>query len=227
MRINKFLASKGVCSRREADRAIAAGRVLLNKKTAQMGDQVSDGDQVSFDGKKIRHKAVKPEYLLYHKPVGVICTTDKKADNNIIDALNFHKRVVPVGRLDVRSSGLIILTNDGGAVNQILRPEHKKEKEYEVTVDKPVTDQFLRSMREGIDLEGRVTLPAQVQRIGRNAFTITLVQGLNRQIRRMCEAHGYEVRKLHRFRIGNIMQDGLRVGQYRRLSKDEVRDLVK
>lgn len=224
--LNKFISSTGVCSRREADKWIAAGRVKINGQVAQKGNRVEEGDQVTIDGKLLKSQP-KSVYLAFNKPPGVTSTTDQRDKDNIIDFINYRERIFPIGRLDKASSGLILLTNDGDIVNQILREENEHEKEYIVTVDRPVTNKFLHAMRNGVPILGTVTKNCEVEKIRKNAFRIILTQGLNRQIRRMCEYLNYRVVTLKRIRIINIELGNLKVGQWRYLDDKELRALKK
>ncbi|WP_088008699.1 23S rRNA pseudouridine(2604) synthase RluF [Indiicoccus explosivorum] len=221
MRINKFLSETGITSRRGADKFIEAGRVTINGKAAELGSKVSPGDEVRVDGELIEQPAEEYVYIKLNKPAGITSTTERHIEGNIIDFVGHPLRIFHVGRLDKESEGLILLTNDGDIVNEILRAENEHEKEYIVTVDKPVTDEFLERMAEGVEILGTRTLPAVTERAGRNRFRITLKQGLNRQIRRMCAALGYEVRALRRVRIMNIRLNGLKTGEWRDLSEEE------
>lgn len=225
MRINRFIAESGICSRREADRLVETGRVTINGRAAEPGSQVQDGDEVRMDGKPVRSK---PEavYIALNKPEGITCTTDERDPDNIIDFLDYPERVFPIGRLDKDSRGLILLTNDGSIVNQILRAENHHEKEYVVTVNRPVTLDFLRSMANGVPILDTMTRPCKTVRISDDTFRITLTQGLNRQIRRMCEVFGYDVRSLERVRIMNIALGGLKTGTWRYLTKKELEQLM-
>ncbi len=223
-RINKFLGESGYCSRREADALVAAGRVSINGKTAEMGSKVSPDDQVRVDGKLIAERMEKPVYLALNKPVGIECTTNQKVRGNIVDFVNYPKRIFPIGRLDKNSEGLIFLTDDGDIVNKILRARNNHEKEYIVTVDKPVSDRFVKKMSSGVPILGTVTKQCLVEKTGPYSFRIILTQGLNRQIRRMCEFLGYEVRSLKRTRIINIKLD-LPTGRYRELTPAEISEL--
>jgi 23S rRNA pseudouridine2604 synthase len=225
-RLNKYLSQRGLCSRREADRLIADGKVMVNGKIAGLGVQVGPTDHVKIEGKTVSQKSKsEPFFLAFNKPVGIICTTDNKSRDNIIDFIDYPTRIFPIGRLDVASQGLILLTNDGDSVNKILRAEHNHEKEYIVTVSREITGEFIRKMSEGVPILDTVTKKCKVKKIGQYQFAIILTQGLNRQIRRMCEYCGYEVTKLKRVRIMNIVLDNLPVGQYRKLSKSEVSEL--
>ena len=225
-RINKFLSEIGYCSRREADKLIDMGRVKINGNVPQMGTKVSDNDYVTVDGKSVkRAKEKKLVYIAFNKPVGVVCTTDQKREkNNIIDYINYPTRIFPVGRLDKPSEGLIFLTNDGDIVNKILRASNKHEKEYEVVVNKPITKEFISSMQNGVPILNTITQKCFVKQIGKNKFKIILTQGLNRQIRRMCETLGYYVRKLKRVRIMNIILD-IPIGQYRYFTTTELNQI--
>ena len=222
--LNKYISSTGICSRREADKLIEAGKVKLNGKIASKGNRVSDGDQVLVNNKPLRNRP-NVVYLAFHKPAGVTSTTDKNDRDNIIDFINYPKRIFPIGRLDKASTGLILLTNDGDIVNQILREENNHDKEYIVSVDKPITSQFIEKMKAGLPILGTVTKECEVEKISKKVFRIILTQGLNRQIRRMCEHLGYQVLTLKRIRIMNIRLDGLGVGQIRELSKTELKIL--
>lgn len=219
--LNKFIAETGICSRREADRFIEAGRVKLNGKIAQKGNRVEAGDKVLLDNKPLKNKP-KFIYLAYHKPVGVTSTTDRKDPSNILDALNFPKRIFPIGRLDKDSEGLIFLTNDGDIVNKILRAGNSHEKEYLVTVQKPITKDFIQKMGNGVPILGKTTRKCFVKKENKFVFRILLTEGMNRQIRRMCEYFGYRVKKLVRIRIMNVHLTGLPRGKWRYLTDDEM-----
>ncbi|WJH35864.1 23S rRNA pseudouridine(2604) synthase RluF [Paenibacillus aurantius] len=225
MRINKYISETGVCSRREADKWIEDKRVTINGEVATLGSKVEEGDEVKVDGRPIRAKR-PPVYIALNKPVGITCTTERHIKGNIVDFVNHKERIFPIGRLDKDSEGLILLTNDGDIVNKILRVENRHEKEYIVTVDKPVTPEFLEGMERGVPILDTVTLPCKTSRMGERVFRIVLTQGLNRQIRRMCQAFGYEVRRLQRVRIINIRLGNLKTGQWRPLTDEEVRKLV-
>jgi 23S rRNA pseudouridine2604 synthase len=225
-RINKYVSGTGICSRREADAWVEAGRVTVNGKRAQLGTQVAPGDAVCVDGKPIGQQPQARVYLALNKPVGITCTTETHVDGNIVDFVGHRERIFPIGRLDKDSEGLILLTNDGDIVNEILRSENNHEKEYVVTVDRPLTDDFLRGMAEGVAILDTVTKPCVTTQVGRNTFRIVLTQGLNRQIRRMCEVFGYNVRRLQRVRIVNIQLGNLPVGRWRDLTPDELRGLL-
>jgi 23S rRNA pseudouridine2604 synthase len=225
MRLNKFISETGLCSRREADARIEAGRVTINGVVATLGTQVKEGDVVCVDGKPVAGEQ-KHVYLALNKPVGVICTTDREIPGNITDFVNYRERIFPIGRLDKESEGLILLTNNGDIVNEILRVENAHEKEYVVTVDRPVTEIFLNGMASGVRILGTVTRPCKVTRVAPATFRIVLTQGLNRQIRRMCSFFGYKVLRLQRVRIINLTLDGIKVGQWRELKDSEVRGLL-
>jgi 23S rRNA pseudouridine2604 synthase len=225
IRINKLLADSGFCSRREADRLIESGRVAIDGVTALLGDRAPDGARVTVDAKEIRGGAPKV-YLALNKPAGIVCTTDRREPMNVIDYLNYPERIFTIGRLDKASSGLLLLTSDGDIVNRVLRASGGHEKEYRVTVDRPVTEAFLRGMAGGVEILGRMTLPCPVFQTGERSFGIILVQGINRQIRRMCEALGYRVRALERIRVMNITLEGLDVGHYRHLTRGEVDEML-
>ncbi len=226
-RINKFLSEAGYCSRREADKLIEAGRVKINGKIPEMGTKIAPGDEVRVDDTIIKNTKDKFVYLAFNKPVGIVCTTDTRVEkDNIIDFINYHKRVFPIGRLDKPSEGLILLTDDGDIVNKILRASNNHEKEYIVTVDKPISQTFVKRMSGGIYLEelGQRTRKCEVRKLDTYTFSIVLTQGLNRQIRRMCTYLNYNVRTLKRIRIMNISLD-VPVGQYRELTSDEFAEL--
>ncbi|MFC7785187.1 MAG: 23S rRNA pseudouridine(2604) synthase RluF [Bacillota bacterium] len=220
MRINKYISEAGKASRRGADKLITEGRVTINGKIAKIGDQVNPGDDVKVSGAPVR-VARNNVYIALNKPVGITSTTEKGVKGNIVDLVNHPLRIFNIGRLDKDSDGLILLTNDGDIVNEILRAENQHEKEYIVTVDRPISEDFLKQMSEGVKILGTKTLPCKVEQISKYVFQITLTQGLNRQIRRMCEALGYEVYRLQRTRIMNIHLGNLPVGQWRDLSKKE------
>jgi 23S rRNA pseudouridine2604 synthase len=225
VRLNKYISETGLCSRREADARIEAGRVTINGVVATLGTQVNDGDVVCVDGKPVGGEQ-KHVYLALNKPVGVICTTDRDIPGNITDFVAYRERIFPIGRLDKESEGLILLTNNGDIVNEILRVENAHEKEYVVTVDRPVTEIFLNGMASGVRILGTVTRPCKVSRVGPATFRIILTQGLNRQIRRMCSFFGYRVLRLQRVRIINLTLDGLNTGKWRELKENEVRGLL-
>lgn len=228
-RLNKYLSEVGYCSRREADKLIAAGRVTLNGEVPEMGTKVSPNDVVAVDGELIKANKDKPVYLAFNKPVGIVCTTDTNVEkDNIIDFINYPKRIFPIGRLDKPSEGLIFLTDDGDIVNKILRASNNHEKEYLVTVDKPISQTFIERMSSGIPLQelGVKTKKCLVKKIDSKTFKIVLTQGLNRQIRRMCEYLNYNVTALQRVRIMNIKLD-VPVGKYRNFTAEELKELNK
>ena len=225
-RINKFLSEIGYCSRRVADKLIEQGRVKINGEAPLIGTKVSDEDEVSVNGKVVhRAKKKKMVYIAFNKPRGIVCTTDQvREKDNIIDYINYPTRIFPIGRLDKPSEGLIFLTNDGDIVNKILRARNNHEKEYEVSVDKPVTKEFVQEMQNGVPILDTITQKCKVKQTGKKTFKIILTQGLNRQIRRMCEHLGYEVKKLKRIRIMNIKLD-VPVGTYRDFTASELNTL--
>lgn len=221
-RINKYLSEVGYCSRRAADKLLEEGRIKINGQIPELGTKVSDEDEIEVDGKTIRESEEKPVYLAFNKPRGIVCTTDSKREkNNIIDFINYPKRIFPIGRLDKASEGLIFLTNDGDIVNKILRSKNNHEKEYIVRVDKPINPKFLDKMRNGVPILDTVTKKCEVEKIDDMHFRIILTQGLNRQIRRMCEYLGYDVKKLKRIRIMNISLD-VPVGKWRDFTDAEL-----
>ena len=226
MRINKYISEAGKASRRGADKLINEGRVLINGKKATIGSQVEPGDQVLVDGAEL-YVARNNVYIALNKPVGITSTTEKNVRGNIADLVNHTPRVYNIGRLDKDSEGLILLTNDGDIVNEILRPEGRHEKEYVVSVDRPITPDFLKAMASGVKILGTTTLPCEVEQLSKYDFKIILTQGLNRQIRRMCLALGLEVTALHRIAIGPITLGSLRYGQYRSLDTIEITRLKK
>ena len=226
LRINKFISESGKASRRGADKLIAEGRVTINGSIAKIGSQVEPGDDVRVSGNQIR-LARNNVYLALNKPIGITSTTEKSVKGNIADLVNHPLRVYNIGRLDKDSDGLILLTNDGDIVNEILRAENKHEKEYIVSVDRPITPEFLKKMSEGVKILDTVTLPCEVRQLSKYDFQIILTQGLNRQIRRMCEALGYEVYRLQRTRIMNIHLGNLPLGQWRDLTKKEKNQLFR
>lgn len=223
-RINKFLSESGYCSRREADKLIADGRVTINGIVPEMGTKILETDEVRVDGKLIRENREKPIYLAFHKPVGIECTTNQNVRHNIVDYINYKERIFPIGRLDKASEGLIFMTNDGDIVNKILRARNNHEKEYVVTVNRPITDRFIQRMGNGVPILDTITRKCKVEQISKYVFRIVLTQGLNRQIRRMCEYLGYEVTALKRIRIINISLD-IPVGRYRDLTEAEIKEL--
>ncbi|MCY0968030.1 23S rRNA pseudouridine(2604) synthase RluF [Chryseobacterium wangxinyae] len=224
-RINKYLSEVGFCSRRAADKLLEEGRITVNGSVPELGTKISDEDIIEVDGKPIRESEETPIYIAFNKPVGIVCTTDTKRErDNIIEYINHPKRIFPIGRLDKPSEGLILLTNDGDIVNKILRAKNDNEKEYLVRVDKPLNTKFLEKMRNGVPILDTVTKKCEVERIDDMTFRIVLTQGLNRQIRRMCEFLGYEVKKLKRIRIMNIKLD-LAPGKWRDLTSNELAEL--
>ena len=224
-RINKYLSEAGYCSRRAADKLIEDGRVTINGEVPLMGTKIVEGDVVKVDGKSVVKKDEKAVYLVLNKPRGIVCTTDTRVEkDNIIDFLNYPKRIFPIGRLDKASEGLILLTNDGDIVNKILRARNNHEKEYIVQVNKPIDKDFVKKMSQGVPILDTVTRPCKVEQLSRVRFKIILTQGLNRQIRRMCEYLGYHVQQLKRVRIMNIHLD-LPNGKYREMTKEEFREL--
>lgn len=225
MRLNKYISETGLCSRREADKWIEAGRVTLNGQPAVLGSQVAAGDEVRVDGDSVGVKQ-QQVYIALNKPVGIICTTEAHIEDNIIDHVGYPERIFPVGRLDRDSEGLILLTNNGDIVNEILRSENNHEKEYLVTVDRPITDLSLCMLADGVKIMGELTKPSKVARLNAQSFRIILTQGLNRQIRRMCSALGYKAQRLQRVRIMNIHLGNLQPGQWRHLTPAELKDLM-
>ena len=227
IRINKYLSEVGYCSRRAADKLIAAGRIQVNGKKVEMGTKVLPSDTILVDGKPLSVQKEEAVYLAFNKPVGIVCTTDTRVEkNNIIDFINYPSRIFPIGRLDKPSEGLIFLTNDGDIVNKILRAHNQHEKEYVVQVNKPITADFVKRMQNGIPILGTVTRKCKVQQTHKQEFRIVLTQGLNRQIRRMCEYLGYRVTKLKRVRIMNVHLD-VKMGQWRHLSTQEISEIQK
>lgn len=225
-RINKYLSEVGYCSRRAADKLIEEGRVTLNGKVPEMGTKIAPGDEVRVDGKLISEPQEKPVYLAFHKPVGIVCTTDTRVErNNIIDYINYPTRIFPIGRLDKPSEGLIFLTNDGDIVNKILRARNNHEKEYIVTVNRPINQKFIYQMSQGVPILDTVTRKCKVAQINAYTFKIVLTQGLNRQIRRMCEYLEYDVVKLKRVRIMNVELGDLPLGKWRDLTKAELKEI--
>lgn len=223
-RLNKFIGETGYCSRREADKLIEEGRVTLNGTVPEMGTKVFPTDEIRIDGKLIVEQREKPVYLAFNKPVGIECTTNLEVRNNIVDYINYPKRIFPIGRLDKASEGLIFMTNDGDIVNKILRARNNHEKEYIVTVNRPITDRFIERMGNGVPILDTVTRKCKVEQVSKYIFKIILTQGLNRQIRRMCEYLGYDVTALKRTRIINISLD-VQVGRYRDLTDAEIKEL--
>ena len=223
IRINKFLSEVGFCSRRGADKIISQGRVYINGEIAVLGSKVNRDDLIKVDGELINNQEEKV-YLAFNKPVGIECTGNQKVKNNIIDYINFNKRLFTIGRIDKDSEGLILLTNNGDIVNNVLRAENKNEKEYLVTLNKKIDKDFIQKMRSGVRIMGKLTKKCYVEKTYENKFTIVLTQGLNRQIRRMCNALGYRVTKLKRIRVMDIKLD-TKVGEYRFLNESEVNQL--
>jgi 23S rRNA pseudouridine2604 synthase len=230
IRINKYLSEMGVCSRREADKLLEQGRITVDGQKPEMGTKVAANSKIKIDGKPIRKREQRHVYLAFNKPIGIVCTTDTKREkDNIVDFIDHTQRIFPIGRLDKPSEGLIFLTSDGDIVNKILRAGNKHEKEYVVTVDRPITPAFLAKMSSGVPILGQVTKKCKVERVSKFVFRIVLVQGLNRQIRRMCEYLGYNVIKLKRVRIMHVKLD-IPVGKHRSLTKSELNilfDLIK
>jgi len=225
VRLNKYISETGVCSRRQADKLIEAGRVTCNGSPAVLGTQVGEGDEVRVDGRLLGLRK-KPIYIALNKPVGITCTTEPDVEGNVIDLVGHRERIFPIGRLDKESEGLILLTNDGDIVNEILRSENNHEKEYVVTVERAVTDLALKMMADGVKIMGEITKPCKVSRINERTFRMILTQGLNRQIRRMCSALGYRVQHLRRVRIINIDLGALAPGEWRELAEAEVNALL-
>ena len=226
MRINKYLSEAGIVSRRGADKWIEDGRITINGQLAELGSKVEDGDEVHADGKPVKTEE-QLVYLVLNKPVGITSTTERHIKGNVVDFVNHPLRVFHIGRLDKDSDGLLLLTNDGDIVNEILREENGHEKEYIVTVDQPITKEFIRQMESGVPILDTVTKPCKVKQLGPRKFNMTLTQGLNRQIRRMCSALGYNVRKLQRTRIMNIHLGDLPNGQWRDLTEEELSEMFK
>ena len=228
MRLNKYLSETGICSRREADSWIEQGRVTVNGQRALLGTQVGEGDGVAVDGRSVGARTRKHVYIALNKPVGITCTTERHIRGNIIDFIGHRQRIFPIGRLDKPSEGLILLTSNGDIVNEILRAENQHEKEYRVTVHRPLQDADLAAMSAGVYLPGLdvTTAPCRIRRLDDRRFSIVLTQGLNRQIRRMCEVFGYEVRRLQRVRIIRLRLDGLKPGAWRDLTPAELQELL-
>lgn len=224
IRLNKAISDTGYCSRREADKLIEEGKVTINGRLGVLGDKVTGEDRIEVDGKSISKK-VYLVYIAFNKPRGITCTTEKQIKGNIIDYINHKERIFPIGRLDKDSEGLIFLTNEGNLVNKILRAGNNHEKEYLVTVNKNIDDNFIEKMGSGVPILDTVTKPCKVKQINNNSFNIILTQGLNRQIRRMCEHLGYDVEKLKRVRIMNISLDKLPIGEWRDLTQDEMNEI--
>jgi len=227
IRLNKFISDSGICSRREADKAIEQGHVMVNGKRAKVGDQISERDKVLYNGNKVEAKQGNDfVFIAFNKPVGIISTTEVGVKDSIIDYIGYHERIFPVGRLDKESQGLIFLTNNGDIVNKILRAGNNHEKEYLVTVNKPITDLFIEKMGAGVPILGEMTKKCKVIKDSVYTFRIVLVQGLNRQIRRMCEYFDYEVAKLERVRIMNISLKGIPLGEWRQLEQTEMAQIM-
>ena len=226
MKINQFISEALSCSRRETDRLIKAGRVVINGEVCMHGAIVTPKDIVTIDGKKIEKANKEKIYIAFHKPVGITCTAAEHIEGNIIDYINHPERIFPVGRLDKASEGLILLTNDGAIANQILHGDHEHEKEYIVTVDKPFTDWFIDGMSRGVKIKDGMTKPCKVTRVDHSTFRIILTQGMNRQIRRMSRAFGYTVTKLKRVRIMNMKLDGLEAGKWRNVTEQELQEIL-
>lgn len=227
MRINKFISETGFCSRREADKLVESGQVTINGVRAVLGSQAEEGDDVRINGRRLGDKKAKHVYIALNKPVGITSTTELHIKGNIVDFVGHPERIFPIGRLDKDSEGLILLTSDGDIVNKILRSEGRHEKEYIVTVDRPITEAFVRGMSSGVKILGEMTLPCTITRMSERTFRIILTEGKNRQIRRMCSAFGYEVRKLQRIRIMNIRLGSQKVGAWRDLTEQEKEELGK
>ena len=224
-RLNKYLSEAGFCSRRSADKLIDEGRVKINGTLATMGEKVNPQDEIEVDGEIIKNNKKISTYIAFNKPMGIFCNTDTRVEkNNIIDFINYPTRIFPIGRLDKDSEGLILLTDDGDIVNKILRSSNNHEKEYIVTIDKTISQTFIKRMSEGVPILDTITKPCKIQKLSRNSFRITLTQGLNRQIRRMCEYLNYKVESLQRVRIMNIHLKS-KVGSYRDLTQEELKTL--
>lgn len=224
VRINKYLSEAGVCSRREADRLLEAGKVTVDGTIAQMGTKVNGNQKIYVDGKLIKHEE-SMVLLAFNKPVGIVCTAEKKEKNNIVDFIHYPQRIYPIGRLDKDSQGLILMTNNGDVVNKMMRSGNMHEKEYIVEVDKPITEGFLKGMTEGVPILDTITRKCKIEKLSKYKFRIVLTQGLNRQIRRMCEYFGYKVTKLERIRIMNITLGNLKQGTYRNITLKELKKL--
>lgn len=224
MRLNKYLSDAGICSRREADRLVQEGKILVDGKAAVLGMQIEEGQEILVNGKAVRREE-KKVLLLFHKPRGIECTANPKIKNNVISYIDYPIRIYYIGRLDKDSEGLLLLTNQGELVNKMMRAGNCHEKEYLVTVDKPVTEDFIKKMSKGVPVLGTVTRKCRVEKTGKKTFRIILTQGLNRQIRRMCEYLGYRVKRLKRIRVMNLELGDLPVGQYREAEKKELEDL--
>ena len=224
MRINKLLSNYGYCSRKEVSRLIEDKRIIVNGKLCEQGQWVEETDDILLDGEKVKQK--EKIYIALNKPRGIVCTSSREVKDNIIDFLNYKDYVFPVGRLDKDSEGLILMTNDGDMANKILSSESYHEKEYTVTLDNDFDDEFIYNMSKGVNILGTITRPCKVRRINNNTFNIILTQGLNRQIRRMCKVFGYNVIKLERIRIVSILLEGIEVGNWRELTKEEIENLM-
>jgi len=224
LRINKLLSNYGYCSRKEVSRLIEDKRIIVNGKLCEQGQWVEETDDILLDGEKVKQK--EKIYIALNKPRGIVCTSSREIKDNIIDFLNYKDYVFPVGRLDKDSEGLILMTNDGDMANKILSSESYHEKEYTVTLDKDFDDEFIYNMSKGVNILGTITRPCKVRRINNNTFNIILTQGLNRQIRRMCKVFGYNVIKLERIRIVSILLEGIEVGNWRELTKEEIENLM-
>lgn len=224
IRLNKFLSEAGVCSRREADRLIEAGKVFVDGRRAETGMRVSPAQEIKV-GKKVIHKGNEMVLLAVNKPAGIVCTEEKREKHNIIRFLNYPTRITYIGRLDKDSEGLLLMTNNGDIINKMMRAGNRHEKEYKVTVNKPVTREFIEKMGQGVPILDTVTRPCKVKAIGKYKFNIVLTQGLNRQIRRMSEYFGYKVTRLERVRVMNIQLGSLKPGEYREVTDDEIREL--
>lgn len=225
MRLNKYIADSGFCSRRKADALIEDGRVMINGNVAEVGQQVQAGQDVFIDGQLLKPRS-EDVFIAFHKPFGVICTADKDANNTVFDYIDSKERLIYIGRLDVESSGLLLLTNNGDIANKIASPKFEHEKEYIVTVNKELTHGFIDKMKNGVLLDGHKTKPAPIKKLGDRKFGIILKEGRNRQIRRMCEKLGYEVTSLKRIRVMNVKLGDLGAGNYRQLTKTERRELL-
>jgi 23S rRNA pseudouridine2604 synthase len=231
VRVNKYISETGYCSRREADQLVSEGRVKVNGKVPSLTTRVEEGDEVLIDGQGLRQRKVKPGarkhvYIALNKPVGITCTSDETVKDNIVGFVDHEQRIFPIGRLDKDSEGLILLTSNGDIVNELLRAENRKEKEYLVAVNKQVSDEFLRGMAKGVRLHRDLTLPCKTRKIAPYGFAITLTQGLNRQIRLMAAAFGYRVTQLRRVRIINVKLGALKIGQWRNLTDAELKGLL-
>lgn len=226
IRLNKFLSEAGICSRREADRLIESGQVTVDGKRAETGMKVTEANVVHVGKKEVKPKGKDEMVLLaVNKPVGIVCTEEKREKNNIIDFLKYPTRITYIGRLDKDSEGLILMTNNGDIINKMMRAGNEHEKEYKVTVDKPITDEFIEKMASGVPILDTITRKCKVEKIGKYTFRIILTQGLNRQIRRMCEYLGYKVTRLQRLRVMNIELGNLKPGTYRHVSEEEIKEL--